>query len=209
MWRMIFDIIRFNQYALDFLSEEVDISNMQSVKSNREETIGEYLCRNNYSDKFRNDYLIPMTACIWSTGPDKCLLEFPATTLIRFLWNHHLLNTITTRPPWLTIPGGSNQYIEAVMKDFPQDRVHLNTPVNLAKSDFGSVTLQTAGGFNESFDHVILAIHGDQALDLIHKHGTEEEISILNRFHNSKNTAILHSDLSVRISPSPPPARTG
>jgi predicted NAD/FAD-binding protein len=206
MWRMIFDIIRFNQYALDVLSEEVEISNIQSIsaahrepnsKSNREETIGEYLCRNRYSDKFRDDYLIPMTACVWSTSPDKCSLEFPAATLIRFLWNHHLLNTITARPPWLTIPGGSNQYVETVMKDVPRDRVHLNTPVELVKSDFGSVTLLTATGLNETFDHVILATHGDQALDLIHKGATEEEVLILNRFHTSENIAVLHSDLSV------------
>jgi predicted NAD/FAD-binding protein len=79
MWRMIFDIIRFNQYALDVLMED------HYEDDRNDETIGEYLDREGYSDAFRDDYLIPMTAAVWSTSPDKCSLEFPAITLIRFL----------------------------------------------------------------------------------------------------------------------------
>jgi predicted NAD/FAD-binding protein len=170
-------------------------------KSILQESIGEYLHRNNYSAKFIDDYLIPMTACVWSTSPDKCSLEFPAATLIRFLWNHHLLSTLSARPPWLTIPGGSQRYIDAVMKDFPKDRVHLNTAVDSVRSSFGTVTLGAATGRTETFDHIILATHGDEALNLIYKGATEEEISILNCFKTSKNTAFLHSDLSVRHPP--------
>ena len=76
MWRMIFDIVRFNQFALDVLMKDSD----QGL-----ETIGEYLDRNGYSDAFRDDYLIPMTAAIWSTSPGKCIDDFPLLTLIRFL----------------------------------------------------------------------------------------------------------------------------
>lgn len=89
-WRLIFDIIRFNQYALDLLSDD-------SAKSI---TIGTYLQREGYSEAFRDDYLIPMTAAVWSTSPDKASLEFPAQTLVRFMWNHHLLSTFATRPDW-------------------------------------------------------------------------------------------------------------
>lgn len=95
MWRMIFDIIRFNQFALDLLkledrsTEYVDVNvngNGNGVHhAEEQETIGEYLDRMNYSDAFRDDYLIPMTAAVWSTSPDKCSLEFPAVTLVRFM----------------------------------------------------------------------------------------------------------------------------
>ena len=78
MWRMIFDIVRFNQYALDLLKAE-------SGADESKETIGEYLVREGYSDAFRDNYLIPMTAAVWSTDPDKCALHFPAVTLVRFL----------------------------------------------------------------------------------------------------------------------------
>jgi predicted NAD/FAD-binding protein len=46
-----------------------------------------------------------MTAAVWSTPPDVCALDFPAKTLIRFMYNHHLLQ-ITGKPSWLTIKGG-------------------------------------------------------------------------------------------------------
>jgi predicted NAD/FAD-binding protein len=75
MWRMMFDIVRFNQFALDVLRTDQPT----------DETVGQYLDREGYSNAFRNDYLIPMTAAVWSTSPDKCTLDFPAVTLIRFL----------------------------------------------------------------------------------------------------------------------------
>lgn len=80
MWRMIFDIFRFNQFALDLLTNEED-----GFKTNQTESIGAYLERKGYSDAFRDDYLLPMTAAVWSTSPDKCSLSFPAVTLVRFL----------------------------------------------------------------------------------------------------------------------------
>lgn len=84
MWRLIFDIIRFNQFALDLLENDDD-SYSGSDNARPLETIGQYLDREGYSDTFRNDYLIPMTAAVWSTSPDKCTLEFPAVTLVRFM----------------------------------------------------------------------------------------------------------------------------
>lgn len=89
MWRMLFDIIRFNQFALDVLVDADDkdpVSDSDMVSAvTEEETIGEYLDKNGYSDAFRDGYLIPITASVWSTSPNQCLNEFPTLTLIRFL----------------------------------------------------------------------------------------------------------------------------
>lgn len=207
MWRMIFDIVRFNQFALDLLAysdeSEGDPTDSQDAKqtSNKprwQETIGEYLDREGYSDSFRDDYLIPMAAAVWSTSPDKCSLEFPAVTLVRFMWNHHLLSTVSARPQWMTIEGGAKRYIDSVMKDFPKQRVHLKSAVTNVRSDQdGRVMLRTSSGQNEQFDHVILATHGGQALDIIRPSATDEEVEILSGFQTSKNKAVLHSDLSV------------
>jgi predicted NAD/FAD-binding protein len=92
---MIFDIIRFNQFALDLLTaeEKSEVYRNENAlwngngvhQAEQQETIGEYLDREGYSDAFRDDYLIPMTAAVWSTSPDKCSLEFPAVTLVRFM----------------------------------------------------------------------------------------------------------------------------
>lgn len=81
MWRMVFDIVRFNQFALDLLLDE----RSGTADEVDEESIGAYLEREGYSDAFRDDYLLPLTAAVWSTSPDKCSLDFPAVTLVRFL----------------------------------------------------------------------------------------------------------------------------
>ena len=215
---MIFDIIRFNQFALDLLSEEieseVDPSGANGMVANGnveafkrapgQTTIGEYLDQGNYSQAFRNDYLIPMTASVWSTSPDKASLEFPAITLVRFMWNHHLLSTVAARPTWMTIMGGSRPYIDAVMADFPEDNVHLSTGVrSLSIRDDKRIILQRQDGQEDLFDHVILATHGDQAMDIIRNVASPLETEIMSGFKTSKNTAALHSDLSV----SPPPLK--
>ncbi|KAI1343963.1 FAD/NAD(P)-binding domain-containing protein [Xylariaceae sp. FL0016] len=202
MWRLIFDIIRFNQFALDLLKDEDDSKYdlATGIKSSvaDEETIGQYLDRQGYSDTFRNDYLIPMTAAVWSTSPDKCALEFPAVTLVRFMWNHHLLSTISTRPDWLTLEGGAKSYIDAVMRGFPPNHLHLKTPVKqISNSEHGNkVILHLENGKTELFDHVILATHGDQAYQIIAPTATEEEKSIMSAFQTSENTCVLHSDLA-------------
>jgi predicted NAD/FAD-binding protein len=46
MWRILFDIMRFNACAVRVLAENDDVS------------IGEYLQREGYSSRFRDDYLI-------------------------------------------------------------------------------------------------------------------------------------------------------
>ncbi|KAL8710426.1 MAG: hypothetical protein Q9220_005027 [cf. Caloplaca sp. 1 TL-2023] len=207
MWRMIFDIIRFNQFALDLLTEneesEMDPSgangaDMPAASGPRQQqSIGGYLDQEGYSDAFRNDYLIPMTAAVWSTAPDKASLEFPAITLIRFLWNHHLLNTVTARPTWMTILGGSRPYIDAIIKDVPDSQIHLRAEVrSLRVLSDSCIAVETADS-ETLYDHVILATHGDQALNIIRDIATPRERKVLSGFKTSRNTAALHSDLSL------------
>ena len=191
-WRMIFDIIRFNQFALDLLAddEEGDAirleSSAESRKQLRDLTIGQYLDQEGYSQSFRDDYLIPMTAAVWSTSPDKTSLEFPAHTLIRFMWNHHLLSTLAVRPPWLTIAGGSQQYIDAIVKGYPAGRLHIHTLCEVknimrpsAAGDAGvSLSwIDSESGCIEGdlFHHVVLATHGDDVLPLLAKKPTQSE----------------------------------
>ncbi|TAQ90057.1 hypothetical protein B7494_g1595 [Chlorociboria aeruginascens] len=204
VWRMIFDIIRFNQFALDLLKDVEKSKDMVNGNGNSDhypegpETLGQYLEREGYSEAFRDDYLIPMTAAVWSMSPDKCSLEFPAATLVRFMWNHHLLSTVATRPKWLTLKYGSKSYIDAVMEGFPPNHIFLNTPVRSVTTESnGRVRIHLQNGKSEVYDHVIIATHGDQAYSLVYPEATSQEKEILSGFQTSKNTAILHSDLSL------------
>ena len=219
MWRMIFDIVRFNQFALDLLGKDVTQANGHANVENSgkagkgseadEQTIGEYLEQEGYSRAFIDDYLIPMTAAVWSTSPDKASLDFPAITLVRFMWNHHLLSTIAARPTWLTIPGGSQRYIDAILSraDASKFRVYpgcavtsVSRPTEIGKSldlTFHHPGLQSEQ--TQQFDHVIFACHGDEVLPILSASKTvsSEERSVLEAFQTTPNRAYLHSDLSL------------
>jgi predicted NAD/FAD-binding protein len=117
-------------------------------------------------------------------------------TIIR--WNHHLLSTVAARPQWLTLKNGAQSYIDAIMKGFPPNHVFLNTPVGSVTNDYdGRVRLHLENGRTDIYDHVIIATHGDQARELILPGADYEERQILSGFQTSKNTAILHSSLSL------------
>lgn len=60
LYRMLFDIFRFNLFALDFLEEQ--------KRSGTDMSIGQYLTREGYSDAFKEDYLLvsPTEQCyVW------------------------------------------------------------------------------------------------------------------------------------------------
>ncbi|KAF5631858.1 uncharacterized protein FTJAE_7761 [Fusarium tjaetaba] len=204
MWRMLFDIFRFNQFALDILSDDdddiasIEVLNKATNCTCTDITIGQYLELEGYSNAFRDDYLLPLAASIWSTSPDRCSLEFPAATFVRFLWNHHLLNTIRARPQWMTIEGGSKSYVDAVMKGFPPNHLFLKTPVrHVTTESNGQVRLHLENGSSALYDHVILATHGDEAYDIIKSSASEQERSIMSSFKTSQNEVVLHSDLDM------------
>lgn len=83
MWRLVFDIIRFNKFALDLLKDEATSSDEHLSSPRSLETVSHYLERHGYSDTFRNNYLIPITASLWRMSPNHCALQFPIVTLVR------------------------------------------------------------------------------------------------------------------------------
>ena len=195
MWRMIWDILRFNASARRLIEDDFE----PPLGTKQELSIGEYLKKEGYSNEFTDDYLIPMTAAIWSTPPDTCALDFPARTLIRFMHNHHLLQ-IAGKPKWLTIPGGSHKYVKRIVSSLPPSNLHLSTPVQAISTTPGSskVTIQLASG-SEQFDHVILATHSDTSLNMLRRGEglTKSEEAILGSFGWSKNRAVLHTDVEL------------
>lgn len=193
LWRMLYDIFRFNASARRLVSRwnKVHIDDCDDC------SIGEYLKRGAYSDTFRDNYLIPMTAAIWSTPPNTCVLDFPARTLIQFMYNHFLLQ-LTGKPSWLIFKDGSQAYIKMILSKLDSSRLHLCTPVKSVKnaSSDKHVVLTTADGREEVYDHVIMACHSDIALSILKEGGDirPEEEKILGMFKWNKNESVLHSD---------------
>ena len=179
--RMLYDILKFNRTAVS-----------QLANGRAEMPLGEYLDRCGYSKSFREHYLIPMGAAIWSTSPSQ-MLNFPAKYFIQFLSNHGLM-TLTDRPIWRTIVGGSKRYVEKLTQSF-HDRIRLNCPVLAVQRTADSVEVTSPDGV-ELFDQVVFATHGDQALRIL-KDASPLERTVLSAFECSKNTAILHTDVNL------------
>lgn len=180
-WRMVRDILRFNQESRRLLDE------CRSTTI----TLGQLLDQGGYSQEFRDWYLYPMGAAIWSS-PLKGMDVFPAETFLQFCMNHGLLQ-VFDRPQWKTVKNGSREYVTAMLQRLPD--VRLSTPVTAVCRSTNSVDITTAGGV-EQFDHVIMACHTDQSLSLLKDAGPAER-DVLAAIRYQPNVAWLHTDTSL------------
>ncbi|RKR78987.1 NAD(P)/FAD-dependent oxidoreductase [Marinobacter nauticus] len=181
--KMIREILRFNKETRADLAAGTIPDGV---------TLGEYLNRNGYSRYFRNYYIVPMGAAIWS-APEIVLEQFPIRFFLQFFNNHGMLS-VDDRPTWRVISGGSATYVNRMM-DKLGERTHLNSPVTSVKRDDEGVTL-TANGQEHRFDQVIFGCHSDQALAMLDD-ATDDEKSILGAIAYQKNDVVLHTDASV------------
>lgn len=184
-YRMLAAINRFNQEAVAALADP--------ASPIVHETLGDYVKRRRYGDDFFNLYLVPMSCAVWSTPPEK-MLSFPAAALLRFFHNHGFLG-LSTQHQWWTVDGGSKSYVPKITATF-RDRIRLNHAATAVVRTPRGVTVTTSAGTAQTFDHVILACHGDQALRLL-QNPTDAEHRLLSEFHYQPNTATLHTDASV------------
>jgi predicted NAD/FAD-binding protein len=114
---MVRDILRFNRQS---------VVDLESGRVDEAETLGSYLHRNRYSETFQRQYLVAMGSAIWSADCDT-ILEFPLSFFLRFFRNHGLLS-VSERPQWRVIEGGSREYLRPLCQRFEQ-RIHTNSPV--------------------------------------------------------------------------------
>lgn len=185
-WKMLFDILRFNRAA----TRDIDQPAVRDL------SLGEYLDRNRYGRTFRQDYLLPMAAAIWSC-PTEQMLSYPFHTFARFCLNHGLLQ-VADRPTWMTVAGGSRVYVETLAGAVRDrgGRIRLNTPVTAIRRRADDVLIESADG-TEYFDQLILACHSDQALALLGDDATPAERTQLARIRYQPNRAVLHTDASL------------
>ncbi len=181
--RMLRDLMRFNKLATQIAEAGHDADLMQPL--------GEFLDKHHFGADFRDWYFLPMIGCIWSCPTDQ-MLQFPVATMIRFCYNHGLIQ-VADRPQWWTVSGGARNYVSKIIANIADKR--LNTPVlRLMRSERG-VDVVTAAG-TQAFDEVVLATHSDQALALLEA-PTALESETLGAIRYQPNRAVLHTDTSV------------
>ncbi len=181
--RMLRDIMRFNRITTDIANAHGEAAMLQPLS--------DFLKTHKFSDEFRDWYFLPMMGCIWSCPTDQ-MLQFPVATMIRFCYNHGLIQ-VANRPQWWTVAGGARHYVEKIVAQIPNKR--LDTPVRLVERDAEGVRIVTDNNA-ERFDKVVLAAHSDQSLAMLHN-ATYAEQRVLGAIRYQSNRAVLHTDASV------------
>jgi predicted NAD/FAD-binding protein len=181
-YRMLVDALRFRRTARNLLDSDDD-----------QTTLASYLAANRYSAEFIDHFLIPMGAAIWSASPS-AFRQFPARYFVEFFENHGFLNVVD-QPQWRVIKGGARSYIGPLTRPFA-DRIRLNSPVVAVTRSPDQVSIRTADGCVDDYDHVVIATHSDQALAMLADPSAAER-SVLGRIPYQENQVLLHTDTSV------------
>ena len=184
-WRMLRDILRFNREATALALDE-------HASARLDEPLERYLERERYSAEFRDGYLLPMAAAIWSCST-ATMTRFPLGSFVRFFHNHGLLQ-VEGRPRWMTVEGGSREYVSRIVSRLRD--VRLSEPVTSVVRRTGAGAVVHSASSVEQFDQVVFACHSDQALALLADPG-EDERAVLSAVRYQSNRALLHTDTAL------------
>ena len=181
-YRLIGEILRFNKVS-KLAIEEGAVTDI---------TLDEFVAQHKFSSVFRDNYLLPMVAAIWSCTVDQAG-NFPLGFFLKFFHNHGLLD-IKNRPQWYVLKGGSSSYIEPMTANI-RHQIKLRTPVLSVMRTKEKIQVQNEECI-EDFDQLIMACHSDQALSLLQRPTVAEE-RILGAIKYQDNEVILHKDESM------------
>ena len=178
---LLFAVPRFYRAARKLLVEDVE----------SEITWGEFLTKEKFSEYFINHYAIPVVSCVWSAGQEDAL-KYPARHLFEFL-NHHGMLELGNSPTWKTVVGGSNNYVQAILKLIPNSKKGEGV---LAVRRFAEYVEVTTSKGVQRFDYAIIATHADSALKILVDADVSEKANLA-AITYSKNQTWLHTDQNV------------
>ena len=176
--KMINEIINFYKTAPSLINTET--SNV---------TLGDYLKSSKLSKYFIEYHIIPMVAAIWSM-PFQKAKEMPLKLFLNFFTNHGLFK-LKNRPQWFTVSNRSRTYVKKVLENISGE-VFKNYKVSKILRSENNVRILIGNEYLD-YDHVILASHADQSLELLDDPSLEES-EILKKFTYVSNEAYLHRD---------------
>eukprot|EP00898_Chlorokybus_atmophyticus_P001648 jgi/Chlat1/2484/Chrsp175S02424 len=168
--RMISEMLRFRGDAERYLNDtpEDDIA------------LGGFLNKHGYSAYFKEYYLLPVCAAIWSCST-ATVLACSANSILSFLKNHHMLQVLV------------------FLRDHGAD-IRLSTPVKSVTRTPTGVSVVSVDDTNNShthtYDKCILACHAPDALAILGDDADQEERDTLSAFGYSESKIYLHRDVS-------------
>ncbi len=175
--RIFLEMIRFNNIA----------SNVDSNTS-----IKDWLKEKRFSDFFKEHYVFPMSASIWSSSQES-INKFPMRSFSSFFNNHGLLDLIK-RPQWFSVLGGSSTYIQKLIDKSKINKVYTNATLSIGREK-GKIFIKNNNN-DSHYDVIIFACHANQIQEILVDISNEER-EILSMFEYTKNNVLLHSDASL------------
>jgi uncharacterized protein len=176
--KMIREIISFYNYAPSLLNN-----------NDNEETLGDYLERSKLSKYFIEYHIIPMVAAIWSMPFSKAK-EMPLKLFLNFFINHGLFR-LKNRPQWYTVTNRSRSYVKKILEKI-NGEIFKNYKINNISRSDDNVRISIGNEYLD-YDHVVLACHADQSLNILEE-PTIKEKEILSKFTYVSNRVFLHTD---------------
>jgi uncharacterized protein len=182
-WHMVAEIVRFGRQARAWLRT-----------GGKQTPIGDWLDEEGFAPAFRDRYLLPMAAAIWSASL-ATIIEYPAAAFLRFFDNHGLLE-LTRRPNWRTVIGGSQRYV-ASMANTMTAEIRTGSAIVAAETRSEGIWLRDCNGRVERFDQAVFASHANHTLNILGADASDLERRLLGAFRYQSNRAFLHSDTSL------------
>jgi predicted NAD/FAD-binding protein len=180
---MVRDILRF------FREARARLDALDRLAAGPRTTLDEFLREGRYGRAFTHHFLVPLTAAVWSTAPER-IGEFPVDYLLRFLDNHGLIG-LGRAHQWRTVSGGSRTYVERILERLPAGA--LRPGATRIRRTPGGVLVTDAAGTTEAYDALVLATHADSARSLL-ADADASEADALEGFEYSTNRVALHTD---------------
>lgn len=183
-WKFLLEIKRFNEQAPELVKDGkcFDMS------------VADYQKKYQHSDFFIENFLIPMSSAVWSTPFEK-MMNFPIQTLVQFFKNHGFLG-LDTQHQWYTVVGGSRSYRDILISSFKNKIAISRGARKVSKTSDGKVKITDSQNETHIFDKVIIAAHGDEALEMLES-PTHQQEKLLSPFKYQENATIVHSDESL------------
>ena len=193
-----FGNLKFLFAVLQILIFNFHVKYILNFKNIENISLKEWLKKKFYSKSFLELYLIPMAGAIWSM-PKKDIMNYPVRSLFEFFNNHKLLHGKKDRPKWLTVSGGSINYVNKIinfLRANPRVKLLKNNGVKKIKRKNGFIEITDNEGNTSEVDHIIFSQNPSKVVNIL-SDIQKNELDILGKFKANKNTAYLHSDESI------------
>mmetsp|Transcript_13026 Transcript_13026/g.31049 ORF Transcript_13026/g.31049 Transcript_13026/m.31049 type:complete len:1126 (+) Transcript_13026:81-3458(+) len=195
-WKRLFEILRFERAAHSALHLHPETLGDQTMKS--------WLLGQGFSQQLIDEYIAPMGAALWSCSMEECT-AFPACIVLGFLDNHFMLQR--ARPKWRTPKYRAEDYVQKLHQALRAQGGQVCSSTDVSKlelTDTGVQVLTSTGQCvcpsDPVFDRVVLAVHADQASQILGRSNLQQKdrelcAKTIDNFKYSSNAVYIHTDI--------------